>query len=40
MSVRSRKRPQDGDEKKTHLCIRFADGQMRFLEIDDRQLGK
>ena len=30
-----RKRPQDGDEEKTHLCIRLADGQMRFLAIQE-----
>lgn len=30
-----RKRPQDGDEEKTHLCIRLADGQMRFLAIHE-----
>ena len=25
-----RKRPQDGDEEKTHLCIRLAKGENRF----------
>lgn len=30
-----RKRPQDGDEEKTHLCIRLANGQMRFLAIHE-----
>ncbi len=30
-----RKRQQDGDEEKTHLCIRFANGQMRFLAIHE-----
>lgn len=30
-----RKRPQDGDEEKTHLCIRLADGQMRFLAVHE-----
>ncbi len=30
-----RKRPQDGDEEKTHLCIRLADGQMKFLAIHE-----
>ena len=30
-----RKRPQDGDEEKTHLCIRLANGQMKFLAIHE-----
>ena len=28
-----RKRPQDGDEEKTHLCIRLAKGENRFLAV-------
>ena len=30
-----RKRPQDGDEEKTHLCVRLAEGQLRFLAIHE-----
>lgn len=30
-----RKRPQDGDEEKTHLCIRLSNGQMRFLAVHE-----
>ena len=30
-----RKRPQDGDEEKTHLCIRLAKGQSRFLAVHE-----
>ncbi|MFR2606371.1 MAG: hypothetical protein ACLTAX_15075 [Waltera sp.] len=29
----ARKRQQDGDEEKTHLCIRLANGQCRFLAV-------
>ena len=31
----SRKRQQDGDEEKTHLCIRLAKGQCRFLAVHE-----
>ena len=30
-----RKRPQDGDEEKTHLCIRLAKGENRFLAVHE-----
>lgn len=30
-----RKRPQDGDEEKTHLCIRLAKGESRFLAVHE-----
>ncbi len=30
-----RKRQQDGDEEKTHLCIRLAKGQHRFLAVHE-----
>lgn len=30
-----RKRPQDGDEEKTHLCIRLNDKQNRFLAVHE-----
>lgn len=29
----TRKNPQDGDEEKTHLCIRFFKGNNRFLTV-------
>lgn len=31
----TRKRRQDGDEEKTHLCIRLAKGQCRFLAVHE-----
>lgn len=31
----TRKRQQDGDEEKTHLCIRLAKGQNRFLAVHE-----
>ena len=31
----TRKRQQDGDEEKTHLCIRLAKGQCRFLAVHE-----
>lgn len=31
----ARKRQQDGDEEKTHLCIRLANGQCRFLAVHE-----
>lgn len=31
----TRKRQQDGDEEKTHLCIRLAEGQNRFLAVHE-----
>ncbi len=31
----TRKRQQDGDEEKTHLCIRLAKGQHRFLAVHE-----
>lgn len=31
----TRKRKQDGDEEKTHLCIRFNKGQLRFLAVHE-----
>lgn len=31
----ARKRQQDGDEEKTHLCIRLAKGQHRFLAVHE-----
>ncbi len=31
----TRKRPQDGDEEKTHLCIRLNDKQNRFLAVHE-----
>lgn len=31
----TRKRWQDGDEEKTHLCIRLANGQQRFLAVHE-----
>lgn len=31
----TRKRPQDGDEEKTHLSIRLAKGQHRFLAVHE-----
>ena len=31
----TRKRQQDGDEEKTHLCIRLAEGQHRFLAVHE-----
>lgn len=30
-----RKRPQDGDEEKTHLCIRLAECENRFLAVHE-----
>ena len=30
-----RKRPQDGDEEKTHLCIRLAKGENRFHAVHE-----
>ena len=30
-----RKRPQDGDEERTHLCVRLANGQIKFLAIHE-----
>ena len=30
------KQPEDGDEEKTHLCIRFSAGQDRFIIINER----
>lgn len=29
----TRKRKQDGDEEKTHLCIRYNAGEYRFLAV-------
>ena len=31
----TRKQPQDGDEEKTHLSIRLAEGQHRFLAVHE-----
>lgn len=31
----TRKRQQDGDQEKTHLCIRLANGQCRFLAVHE-----
>ena len=31
----TRKRQQDGDEEKTHLCVRLAKGQNRFLAVHE-----
>lgn len=31
----TRKRKQDGDEEKTHLCIRLAKGQHRFIAVHE-----
>ena len=31
----TRKRQQDGDEEKTHLCIRLAKGQNRFIAVHE-----
>lgn len=31
----TRKRQQDGDEEKTHLCIRLSEGQHRFLAVHE-----
>lgn len=31
----TRKRQQDGDEEKTHLCVRLAKGQHRFLAVHE-----
>ena len=31
----TRKRKQDGDEEKTHLCIRLAEGEYRFLAVHE-----
>ena len=31
----TRKRRQDGDEEKTHLCIRLAKGQHRFIAVHE-----
>ena len=31
----TRKRQQDGDEEKTHLCIRLEKGQCRFLAVHE-----
>ena len=31
----TRKRQQDGDQEKTHLCIRLAKGQNRFLAVHE-----
>lgn len=30
------KQPKDGDEEKTHFCIRFKQGQDRFITINER----
>ena len=31
----TRKRKQDGDEEKTHLCIRYNAGEYRFLAVHE-----
>lgn len=31
----TRKRQKDGDEEKTHLCVRLAKGQYRFLAVHE-----
>lgn len=31
----TRKRQQDGDEEKTHLCIRHSENEMRFLTVHE-----
>ena len=31
----TRKRQQDGDEEKTHLCVRLSKGQHRFLAVHE-----
>lgn len=31
----TRKRRQDGDEERTHLCIRHKDGELRFLAVHE-----